>query len=264
MKMEIEDKDDKLRYILGDIRDYQRLVEIMENVDYILHTAALKNLPVITYNPFEAIETNIIGMMNLIKASSKNNVKKIVFISSDKACSSVNLYGATKFIGEQLMQYAYVYKKEYNIDLVCCRYGNVAGSTGSIIPIFKKMIKEGKMILPLTDINMSRFWFTVDKAINLIMLALKEGKKQDIFIPKLKSFYVKDLIKAMDCEYEIIGNRGNEKLSELMINQYENYEEFDNYYILNPNNKKSGLIYDCENNEFMIMDELKEALKEFE
>jgi UDP-N-acetylglucosamine 4,6-dehydratase/5-epimerase len=263
MRMEIEDKEEKVRYIIGDVRDYERLKEAMNNVDYVIHAAALKRVDSIRYNPFEAVMTNIVGIKNVIEAGCKNYVEKVLFISSDKATFPVNLYGGSKFIGEQLMQFGHIYKEGYNIDLICCRYGNVAGSTGSIIPIFKKMVKNGSKILPLTDVNMSRFWFTVDKAIDLIMFALENGKSQDIIIPKLKSFYIKDLILAFDCNYKLIGNRGSEKLSELMINQYENYEDIGIYYILNPNHSKVGLTYDCADNTFMSVNELKEMINKF-
>jgi UDP-N-acetylglucosamine 4,6-dehydratase/5-epimerase len=127
--------------------------------------------------------------------------------------------------------------------------------------MFRKMIADGETILPLTDIRMSRFWFTVDKAIDLIMLALDKGKSQDIFIPKLKSFRICDLITAMGCNYKYIGNRGSEKNSELMINEYENYKDYGKYYVLNPNYKDVGLIYDCGINDFMTVEEIEKELK---
>ena len=261
MRKQIEDKEDKIRYIIGDVRDYQRLNEVMQNVDIVIHTAALKNMEITEYNPIETVLTNVIGTANIIKAVCNNYVEKLVYISSDKANSPVNLYGATKFVGEKLVQHGFVYKDHYDVNLVTVRYGNIAGSTGSIIPVFKKKIEQGIKVLPLTSELMSRFWFDVHGAIDLIMLALEKGKSQDIFIPKLKSFYVKDLIKAFDCKYEIVGIRQGEKLSECMINKNEYYKDFGDYYIINPKYDKAGFDYDSANNIFMNVNVLKEEIE---
>lgn len=261
MRLDIPDKEGKIRYIIGDVRNYDRLKEVFQNVDYVIHTAALKNLESSEINPFETVQTNILGTMNVIRAACNNYVEKLIYISSDKANNPVNLYGASKFVGEKLMQHGFVYKENYNIDMVTVRYGNIAGSTGSIIPVFRKKISQGIKTLPLTVESMSRFWFDVNGAINLILLALEKGKNEDIFIPKLKSFYIRDLIKAFDCDYQITGIRGGEKLSEQMINRNEYYKDYGDYYIINPNNKDCGLDYDCAVNEFMTVEELKEELK---
>lgn len=261
MRKELDPEQDKLRFIIGDVRDLERLEEACQNMDYIIHTAALKQVPIIEYNPFEAVLTNIIGTMNVIKAACSNYVEKIIYISSDKANMPVNLYGATKFCAEKLIQQGFVYSRNYDVKLISVRYGNVAGSTGSVIPSFRKLINEGEKILPLTDIKMSRFWFDVQGAIDLILLALENGGKDDIFVPKLKSFYILHLIEALNCKYKIIGNRGAEKLSEQMINKFENYKEFEDYYIINPKYNNMGFTYDCANNEFMTIEEIKEKLR---
>lgn len=259
--MQKEINDDRVRFCIGDIRDISRLNQIMNDIDYVIHTAALKQVPIMEYNPFEAIMTNIIGTKNIIESACNYFVEKIIFISSDKANLPVNIYGATKFCSEKLMQYGYVYKENYDISLVCVRYGNVVNSTGSVYPVFKKLIDNKEKVLPLTTEKMTRFWFDVQGAIDLILLALEKGKSQDIFIPKLKSFYIKDLIKALNCEYKIIGKRKGEKIYENMINENEYYTDFLEYFIVNPSFNHVGFEYRSDKNKFMTVDDIKNELE---
>lgn len=257
--------DDRLRFFIGDVRDEDRLYRASKDVDIIVHAAALKQVPAVEYNPFEAVKTNIIGSQNIINAAIDNNVKKVIALTTDKACLPCNLYGATKLVSEKLFINSNVYKQNYNIKMSAVRYGNIAGSRGSIIPLFLKLKKENKKLL-LTDERMTRFWFRLEDAVQFVYDRLNDMEGAEVFIPKLKSFKVIDLIKAMECDYDVIGIRQGEKLHEQMINQYENYIENNDYYIIK--NKfdcefKNGLNYTSDINNFYMVDELKEMIKEF-
>ncbi|OGD63453.1 hypothetical protein A2160_02520 [Candidatus Beckwithbacteria bacterium RBG_13_42_9] len=231
----------KIRNFIGDVRDYPRLVKATRNVDYVIHAAALKRLDILEYNVDESIKTNIMGTLNLVNACLKNKVKKVVFISTDKACSPVNTYGACKFVSERIITESNYSKGDLNTIFTTVRYGNVLESTGSVIPFFRSVIKQGKTI-PLTDPEMTRFIITSRQAVELISYALHYGKGGEIFIPQLPSFKILDLIEVLlkyfgtKNKIKIIGIRPGEKFHELMINIAEMARtiKFRNFYVINP------------------------------
>jgi UDP-N-acetylglucosamine 4,6-dehydratase len=228
-----------LRYFIGDIRDKDRLVEAFNKVDIIFHAAALKQVPSIEYNPTEAIKTNIYGAENVIKAAIINKVDKVIAISTDKAVSPTNLYGATKLCFEKLFIAANNIVGDNNTKFSVFRYGNVFGSRGSVIPLFLEQSKLNKFTV--TDPNMTRFNLTLDNAINFVLFCSSNMFGCEIFIPKLKSYNILQLCNVINnnAKIEIIGNRNGEKIHECMINSVEldNCYECDNFYILL--NKKS-------------------------
>jgi FlaA1/EpsC-like NDP-sugar epimerase len=228
--MEKELKNDKLRFSLGDIKNYERCLIAFQNIDIIIHAAALKQIDRIEYNPWEAIETNINGSMNVIKAAIKNNVKKVVALNTDKSCLPITFYGGTKFLMERLFQSSHVYSQNYAIKLSIVRYGNIIGSRGSVLPYFLNLIKQSSNILPLTDKAMTRFWTSLNDAFKLVIDAIENGVGGDIYIPKCKSFKIVDLIKALNCNYEIVGMRGYEKIHETLISEFEKYYDYGKFY----------------------------------
>jgi len=266
MQKEIYDEMDRVRYFIGDVRDEKRLKQATRDVHIVIHAAALKCVPSIEYNPIEAIKTNVIGTTNIIDACAENKVEKVIGISSDKAVKACNLYGGTKFCLEKLFQSAHIYSRGHKTEFVCVRYGNVANSTGSVIPFFKYLIKEGKKELPLTHKNMSRFWIDIKDAIELILLAIGRGKKGEIIVPKLKSFYIKDLIEALDYHYRIVGIREGEKIYEEMLSINENSIFCDNYFKVIHSSESNTLAskreYRSDINEFMTIDEIKSKIGE--
>jgi len=235
-------EDDRLRFLIGDIRDKERLRRAIENVDIVIHTAALKRVPAAEYNPFEFIKTNIDGSQNVIDVSMDEGVDICLGISSDKAVSPLNLYGATKLSMEKLFVAANYYKGKKNTIFTCVRYGNVLGSNGSVVPKFVNQIQNKKLIT-VTDENMTRFNITMDEAIELIFSALKLGKGSEIFIPKLKSYKLKDIVNAFQeistikFKVQKIPVRMGEKYDELLLNKYEipfTIETKDLYVLLPP------------------------------
>ena len=227
VQMESEIKDKRLRFLIGDIRDLSRLEKALEGVDIVFHTAALKHVPVVEYNPFEAIKTNILGAQNLIDACLKENVETVVGISTDKAVSPLNTYGATKLLMEKLLTTAqnYLDIDKYRTKFLAVRYGNVVGSSGSVIPKFIQQIKSNEKIR-ITDSQMTRFSITMDDALDLIINASKIGKGSEVFVPKLKAYNIMDVKSALfellhETEYEIVGIRPGEKLHETLINEDE-------------------------------------------
>ena len=243
IQMENEIKDDRLRYFIGDIRDKERLIKSMEDVDIVFHTAALKHVPKIEYNPFEAIKTNIIGSQNVIDASVEQDVDKVVCIGTDKAVSPLNTYGATKLIMEKLFVSAnnYINEEKHRTKFVALRYGNVLGSSGSVIPKFIELMKK-KYPLPITDYRMTRFTITMKEALDFIINATEISKGSEIFIPKISAYDMKLLISSLNellekSDEKIIGTRPGEKLHETLINPDElqyTYEINDLYVILSP------------------------------
>ena len=201
MQNEMKEYADKLRFFIGDVRDKERLQRAFEDVDYVIHAAALKQVPACEYNPNEAIKTNIHGAQNVIDAALDSNVKKVVALSTDKAVNPVNLYGGTKLVSDKLFiaANAYAGKKDINFSIV--RYGNVAGSRGSIIPFFNSIIKNGGRELPITDYRMTRFWISLTQGVELVIKALEEATGGETFISKFTSFMITDLSIAMlpDC-----------------------------------------------------------------
>lgn len=218
-----EEKYPQLRFFLGDIRDKDRLRFALDGVDYVVHAAALKHVPILEYNPFEAVKTNIIGAQNLIEIAIEKGVKKVVALSTDKAVSPVNLYGATKLTMEKLFiaGNAYVGARDTRFSIV--RYGNVVGSRGSVIPLFLKLIREGAKELPITDPRMTRFWITLEEGVRLVLFALEEALGGEVFVPKIPSVRILDLAKAMcpNCSHRFIGIRPGEKLHESLIAEDE-------------------------------------------
>ena len=235
--------DDRLRFLLGDIRDYPRLVRAMEDIDIVFHAAALKHVPVIEYNPFEAIKTNVIGSQNVIDACLEENVSKAVAIGTDKAVSPLNTYGATKLLMEKLFVTAsnYLKKERHKTKFTALRYGNVLGSSGSVIPKFIQQIKNKEKVT-ITDPNMTRFSITMNEALDFILNATKIAKGSEIFIPKLKAYTINDVKNALfelleKTDEENIGIREGEKLNEILINSDEiryTWEYENMYMILNP------------------------------
>ena len=239
MKSKITDK--RLRFFIGDIRDKDRLYRAMENVDMVIHTAALKQVPVAEYNPFEFIKTNVTGTQNVIDACFDNKVELAIGVGTDKAVSPSTTYGASKLLMERLFLAANFYKGHHKTRFVCVRYGNVLGSRGSILPIFVERIVLGQKI-PITDPIMTRFNITMNQAIDLILRAAKDGKGGEIFVPKLKAFTVEDMKNAVielidkNVKTERIPVRVGEKYHELLINKHEiqnTYESPTDYIVYN-------------------------------
>ena len=278
-----KDHADRIRFFIGDVRDGARMERAMEGVDYVVHAAALKQVPSCEYNPSEAIRTNVNGAENVINAALNTGVKRVVALSTDKAVNPVNLYGATKMVSDKLFiaANAYAGKKDINFSIV--RYGNVAGSRGSIIPFFKSLIEKGETELPVTDYRMTRFWISLPEGVELVLKALSMAKGGETFISKIPSFHIKDLAEAMapGCSTVEVGIRPGEKLDEIMITTEDapfTYE-YDRHYIIypqvtynvrqeeNPTGKKvePGFSYSSGNNkESMDVEEIRRRLPEAE
>ena len=229
----------KIRFLIGDVRDKDRLTFAMQNVDMVIHAAALKHVDMAEYNPFEYINTNVMGAQNIINSSLHNKVEKVISLSTDKASSPANLYGATKLLSDKLFIAANNYKGSQNIKFSVVRYGNVMGSRGSVIPLFLNQRKE--KYFTVTDPGMTRFNLTLQDGVSFVSLVLKEMLGGEIFIPKLKSYKINDLINAISPKAKIkyIGIRPGEKLHEEMISITDscNTAEFKNYYAILPNSE---------------------------
>ena len=210
-----------LEYVLGDVRDKGRLVRAFEDVDYVIHAAALKQVPAAERNPVEFIKTNVEGAINVIDAAVFNNVKKVIALSTDKACNPINLYGATKLCSDKLFIAANRAIHNDKTKFAVVRYGNVLGSRGSVIPFFQERAKTG--ILPVTDEKMSRFWITLDQAVHFVIMSLRRSKGGEIFVPRIPTMKIIDLAKAIgpECKYETVGIRPGEKLHEVLISEDE-------------------------------------------
>lgn len=272
---------DKMRFFIGDVRDGARLERAMEGVDYVIHAAALKQVPACEYNPDEAIKTNVNGAQNVINAALNTGVKRVVALSTDKAVNPVNLYGATKMVSDKLFIAANAYAGNKDINFSIVRYGNVAGSRGSIIPLFKSLIEKGEKELPVTDYRMTRFWISLPEGVELVLKALDEAKGGETFISKIPSFNVKDLAEAMcpGIATREIGIRPGEKLDEIMVTVEDapfTYE-FDKHFIVYPqvtfNDRQQpdprgkrvpdGFSYDSGNNtQWMSVEDIKARLHE--
>ncbi len=226
----------RLRFFVGDVRDLKRIERAMENVDYVIHAAALKQVPACEYNPFEAVKTNVIGGQNVIDACLKNKVKKVVALSTDKAAAPINLYGATKLTSDKLFVAANNYRGWHDIKFSVVRYGNVMGSRGSVIPFFIKKKENGK--IPITDFRMTRFNITLQEGVNLVLMALDKMWGGELFVPKIPSYKITDLAKAIapECETYEIGIRPGEKLHEEMITETDSLRtaEFKDYFVIMP------------------------------
>ncbi len=267
----IEEKHKKkIRFFLGDVRDLDRLNMAFKNVDIVVHAAALKQVPAIEYNPIEAIKTNIIGAENIIKAAINNNISKVIALSTDKASSPINLYGATKLVSDKLFISAnnLVGKNKTKFSVV--RYGNVMFSRGSVIPIFLKQHKKGSSF-SLTNTEMTRFNITLEAGVNFVIKSLKRMKGGEIFIPKLLSYRVIDIIKAIKKNAKIkkIGIRPGEKIHEELISKSDSIytKEFSNYYVIYSSaltkvlNKKAFSYNSKDNKNFLTVFELRKLLK---
>jgi UDP-N-acetylglucosamine 4,6-dehydratase/5-epimerase len=228
-----------LRHFIGDVRDYSRLNKAMEGCDLVIHAAALKRIDMVEYNVEEAIKTNVNGTLNLVNAALENKVEKVIFVSTDKACSPINTYGSCKFIGERIITESN-FNKGFSKTVFCCvRYGNVINSTGSVLPLFIDKLKKGQKI-PLTSGEMTRFFITPKGAVNLIFKAIKYGRGGEIFVPKLPAIKMDELVSALKKSYncnnsvEIVGLRPGEKIHELMINDVEAHRTYDfgNTYVI--------------------------------
>ncbi len=284
IEMESKFNDKRLRFFIGDIRDSERLNRAFEDVDFVFHAAALKHVDKVEYNPFEAIKTNVIGSQNVINASLHENVEKAICVGTDKAVSPLNTYGATKLLMEKLFVTAnnYVNPKKHKTKFIALRYGNVLGSSGSVIPKFIQQISSNQTIT-ITDPNMTRFSITMDEALDFILSAAKLGSGSEIFVPKLKAYSIVDVKSALfellqKTEERISGIRPGEKLHEFLINVDEmRYTwEVDNVYvILNPleelnkvkrtypkmKKMKNIGIYSSDNVEKLSIEDLKKLIK---
>jgi len=229
---------DKLRFFIGDVRDKDRLYRAFDGVDVVIHAAALKQVPACEYNPIEAIKTNIHGAMNIIDAAIDRGVKKVVALSTDKAVNPVNLYGGTKLVSDKLFISGNAYAGDKETVLSVVRYGNVAGSRGSVIPFFRSLIENGTTELPITDNRMTRFWITLDEGVDLVFKAIENAKGGEIYVSKIPSFKIVDLAEAIkhDIHLKEIGIREGEKLHEVMITEEDSRTsyEYKDHYIIYP------------------------------
>lgn len=227
-----------LRFFIGDVREKDRLYRAFDGVDYVVHAAALKQVPACEYNPIEAIKTNINGAMNIIDAALDCEVKKVVALSTDKAVNPINLYGGTKLVSDKLFVSANSYAGTKDICFSVVRYGNVAGSRGSVIPFFRNLAANGGMELPITDYRMTRFWISLDEGVELVIKALEEAKGGETFISKIPSFKVTDLAQAIlpGCRMPEVGIREGEKLHEIMVTREDSLStyEYEKHFIVYP------------------------------
>ena len=279
-----ESKKILIRYFIGDVRDYKRLKVAMEDVDIVVHAAALKQVPATEYNPFEAVKTNVLGAQNVIDAAFETNVQKVIALSSDKAAAPINLYGATKLTSDKLFIAANNYKGKHDIKFSVVRYGNVMGSRGSVIPFFLKQKKSG--VLTITDNRMTRFNITLQEGVDFVLQSLESMWGGELFVPKIPSYRIMDVAEAVapDCIHDFVGIRPGEKLHEEMITQSDamNTIEFTDYFVIVPSiriwskkqfiNKsnfsegktcKEGFSYSSSTNQhFLSVNELKKLIEE--
>lgn len=267
-----------LRYFIGDVRDKERLMRAFVGVDVVIHAAALKQVPACEYNPFEAVKTNILGAQNIIEAAIDKGVRKVIAISTDKAVNPVNLYGATKLCAEKMFVQANAYSGAADTRFSVCRYGNVVGSRGSVIPLFVQQRKKG--VVTITDRRMTRFWLTLDQGVDFVLTCLKVMQGGEIFVPKIPSMNIMDLAEAVapGCRSDFIGIRPGEKLHEVLISEEEAYHTLDvgDMYIVRPlyawwqtknwsegNPLPDGFHYSSNNNDkWLSVNELRALLAE--
>ena len=277
-----KNKLSNIRFFIGDVRDYQRLLFAMKEVDIVIHAAAMKHVPIAEYNPFEVVKTNIVGAQNVIDASLANNVKKVIALSTDKASSPVNLYGATKLTSDKLFISANNYKGKKDIKFSVVRYGNVMFSKGSVIPFFLEQKEKG--IFSITDKRMTRFNITLKEGAEFVLFCMKKMWGGEIFVPKIPSYNVVDLVKAISSrpKLKIIGIRPGEKLHEEMISKSDalNTIAYKNYFVITPHsgfmhwdknkylkynrngkNCKNGFNYSSDTNkDFLSVNQLKKLI----
>lgn len=270
-----------IRFFIGDIRDSERLYRAFDGVDIVIHAAALKQVPTAEYNPFEVSKTNILGAQNIINAAIDRKVKKVIALSTDKAVNPINLYGATKLVMEKLFIAGNAYVGDGPTRFSIVRYGNVVGSRGSIIPLFVRLIENGKKELPITDERMTRFWITVEQGVDLILKAIEETVGGEIFVPQIPSMRIVDIAKSLlpDCKFKIIGIRPGEKIHETLISEDEGRRTkiVNGVYVILPQfiwknhglgkyenypDLPAGYIYRSDkNNRWLTSEELKEMIK---
>lgn len=231
--------EDIMRFFIGDVRDKERLLRALDGVDYVVHAAALKQVPACEYNPIEAVRTNIDGAINVVNAVLDTpSVKKVVALSTDKSVNPINLYGGTKLVSDKLFIAANAYSGTKDVRFAVVRYGNVAGSRGSVIPFFKQIIENGGKELPITDYRMTRFWISLEQGVELVIKALEEARGGETFISKIPSFKITDLAQAMlpGCEMPEVGIREGEKLHEVMVTREDSAAtyEYEKHYIIYP------------------------------
>ena len=270
-----------IKYFIGDVRDRERLYRVTYGMDFIVHAAAMKQVPTAEYNPFEAVKTNINGAQNVIEAALENGVKRVVALSTDKACSPINLYGATKLTSDKLFAAANHWQGSHQVAFSVVRYGNVVGSRGSVIPFFIKKKAEG--VLPITHESMTRFWITLKQGVEFVLYCLKQMHGGELFVPKIPSMNIMDLAKAIapEAKTEIIGIRPGEKIHEVMISLDDalNTIEFESHYVIQPahpwwDNLKyikikggkeveNDFVYSSDNNsDWLSVDRLKQYIAE--
>lgn len=277
-EMKQEFQDERIRFFIGDVRDKDRLYRAFDGVDIVIHAAAMKHVDACEYNPFEAVKTNIHGAQNIIEAAIDRGVEKVIALSTDKACSPVNLYGATKLASDKLFVAANAYVGEKKTRFAVVRYGNVVGSRGSVVPFFKKIRETG--VVPITDERMTRFWITLDQGVQFVLDNLERMQGGEIFVPKIPSMNIMDLAKAIapECETKIVGIRPGEKLHEAMIMEDDARHtlEFDTYYAILPElswwentayesgqKLPDGFAYTSDNNtEWLALKELEQLVEE--
>lgn len=275
-EMKQEFHDERIRFFIGDVRDKDRLYRAFDGVDIVIHAAAMKHVDACEYNPFEAVKTNIHGAQNIIEAAIDRGVEKVIALSTDKACSPVNLYGATKLASDKLFVAANAYVGEKKTQFAVVRYGNVVGSRGSVVPFFKKIRETG--VVPITDERMTRFWITLEQGVQFVLDNLERMQGGEIFVPKIPSMNIMDLAKAIapECETKIVGIRPGEKLHEAMIMEDDARHtlEFDTYYAILPElswwknsayeggqKLSEGFAYTSDNNtEWLTIEALKELV----
>ncbi len=237
-EMSHEFNRDCMRYFIGDVRDLERLKQAMRSVDYVVHAAALKQVPAAEYNPMECIKTNIHGAENVIKAAVHNEVEKVIALSTDKAANPINLYGATKLASDKLFIAANNMVGKHRIKFSVVRYGNVAGSRGSVVPYFKKLLQAGIKRLPITDKRMTRFWISLEEGVEFVTRAFDRMQGGEIFVPKIPSIRVIDLAYALSShgDHDVIGIRPGEKLHEIMCPADDSHltVEFNDHYVIMP------------------------------
>ena len=238
----------QMRYFIGDVRDKERMIRAMEGVDYVIHAAALKQVPAAEYNPMECIKTNIHGAENVIDAALRNEVSKVIALSTDKAANPINLYGATKLASDKLFVAANNMVGGRETRFAVARYGNVVGSRGSVVPFFEKLRDEGANSLPITDTNMTRFWISLQQGVDFVLRNFERMSGGEIFVPKIPSVRIPELARAVapGLDQHVVGIRPGEKLHEIMCPADDSHLtlEFENHYVLRPTIR----FYDHDNN----------------
>lgn len=227
-----------MRYFVGDVRDRDRLCQAMRGIDYVIHAAALKQVPTAEYNPMECIKTNVYGAQNVVDAAIDNGVKKVIALSTDKAANPINLYGATKLVSDKLFIAANNIAGGHPTRFAVVRYGNVVGSRGSVLPFFRHLLQQGATDLPITDLRMTRFWITLWEGVNFVLKCFERMQGGELFVPKIPSAYIKDFAEALapGITLRVIGFRPGEKLHEIMCPRDASHLtlEFNDHYVIKP------------------------------